>query len=127
MKTVMSILTIVAVLMMSSFTVNQQQQLNHQLENSDFKHFRVHREGKAGVTLNWGVASPDVMQFAIERSYDGEFFEELATVPANGSANYRYKDNNVFPGFIYYRVKASFSDGTEKYSTVESVRIVQRG
>jgi len=128
MKTLFSCLAITALIIMSSFTVNQQQQLNQeQTLNSCFSNFRIHREGKAGVTLNWAIAAPDVSQFVVERSYDGEFFESLSNVGFNGSATYKFKDNQVFPGFIYYRITAIHSDGTTEQSSVEMIRIVQRG
>ena len=128
MKTLMSCLALTALIVMSSFTVNQQQQLNQeQSSNGCFSNFRAHREGKAGVTLNWAIATPDVVQFVVERSYDGDFFENVNSMNFNGSATYKYKDNGVFPGWIYYRITAIKADGSTEQSTVEMVRIVQRG
>lgn len=128
MKTLFSCLAVTALIIMSSFTVNQQQQLNQeQTLNSCFSNFRIHREGKAGVTLNWAIATPDVTQFVVERSYDGEFFEGFNNVSFNGSATYKVKDTNVFPGYIYYRITAVKADGSTECSPVEMIRIVQRG
>ncbi len=128
MKTLLSYLVITALILTSSFTVNQQQQLNdHQSTNSCFNNFRVHRQGKAGVSLNWSVTIPDIAGFEVERSYDGEFFEPINTVNFNGSSTYKYHDNGVYPGTIYYRITAVKSDGSKECSPVESARIVQRG
>lgn len=127
MKTLMSYFAIAALIITSSFTVNNQQQLNNQSVNGCFDQFRGHRQGKAAITLSWRVACSDIVQFVVERSYDGEFFDNAGSVNFNGSATYKYKDNGVYPGRIYYRITAIKSDGTTEISPVEMVRIVQHG
>ena len=126
MKTFLSYIAVVALIITSSFTVNQQKQLN-QRTTSCFSHFNAHRAGKADVELTWSVSSADVVQFSIERSYDGDFFENISSPNFNGSASYKYKDAAVYPGYIYYRITAIKADGSTECSSVESVRIVQRG
>ena len=126
MKTFLSYIAVVALIITSSFTVNQQKQLN-QRTTSCFSHFNAHRAGKASIELTWAVSSPDVVQFSVERSYDGDFFENLSTPAFNGSASYKYKDVGVYPGVIYYRITAIKADGSSECSSVESVRIVQHG
>jgi hypothetical protein len=126
MKTFLSYVAVVALIMMSSFTVNQQKQLN-QRTTSCFSRFNAHRAGKADIELTWSISSGDVAQFVVERSYDGDFFENVTTVNFNGSSAYKSKDNGVYPGVIYYRVTAVKTDGSTESSAVESVRIVQRG
>jgi len=132
MKTLMSCIAVTALIVMSSFTVNQQQQSNEeatvqQSVNNCFSNFRVHKQGKRTISLNWAVAAPDVSQFVVERSYDGEFFEEVNPVGFNGAGMYKYNDNDVFPGYIHYRIAAVKTDGTVEYSEVKTLRIVQRG
>src|SRR5690349_19058500 len=63
---------------------------------------RVHRQG-TGVALSWSAASPDAVNFVVEKSYDGDFFEAVTDVAFNGGSSYKYVDNNVFPGVISYR------------------------
>jgi hypothetical protein len=126
MKTLLSYVAIAALIITSSFTVNQQQQLNQKTFNC-FSRFNVHRAGKANIELTWTVSSPDIVQFVVERSYDGDFYDNLTTVDFNGSSSYKSKDNGVYPGVIYYRVTAVKSDGSTECSPVESVRIVQHG
>lgn len=126
MKTFLSYIAVVALIITSSFTVNQQKQLN-QRATSCFTHFNAHRAGKANIELTWSVSSADVVQFSVERSYDGDFFENLSTPGFTGSASYKYKDVGVFPGVIYYRITAIKTDGSTECSSVESVRIVQHG
>jgi len=126
MKTFLSYIAVVALIITSSFTVNQQKQLN-QRTTSCFSHFTAHRAGKSAIELTWSVSSTDIVQFSIERSYDGDFFENINSANFNGSASYKYKDAGVYPGNIYYRITAVKADGSTECSSVEMVRIVQRG
>ena len=128
MKTLMSCLVLALMIVASSFTSAKLEQYNEQSSvNSSFKSFRAHRQGKAGVALSWSVSAPNVIQFVVERSYDGEFFEPVHSMGCNGAGSYKCADNDVFPGIIHYRVTAIKADGTTESSSVESVRIVQRG
>ncbi len=133
MKTIISYSVLAFLLLASSSTIANQQQINDQNEmtasvkESCFDHLRVHRQGKAGVSISWGVSGAEIDHFIIERSYDGEFFEQANIMPFNGSATYKMNDNNVFAGTIHYRVTAVFQDGTMETSEVKSMRIVQRG
>lgn len=127
MKALVSYLAVAALIVASSFTVSQQKQLNQESVNSCFTRFNAHRAGKANIELTWNVSAAGITQFIIQRSYDGEFFDDLNSVPFNGSSSYKSKDMDVFPGYIYYRVTAVKADGTTECSPVEVVRIVQRG
>lgn len=127
MKAVLSYLAVAALIVASSFTVNRQKELNQQSVTSCFVRFNAHRAGKANTELSWTVSSGDIVQFIVERSYDGDFYDNLTTISFNGSSTYKSKDNGVYPGIIYYRVTAVKSDGSTECSPVESVRIVQRG
>lgn len=91
-----------------------------------FAYFRVHRMAN-DASLNWGHTNPlAAVHFKIERSYDGSWFETIADMEATASAAYKYRDNTVFPGTIYYRVTAYHHDGSSEQSPVESLRIVKR-
>lgn len=90
-------------------------------------YFRAHRQGK-GVTLNWGVSfNTTIAYYIIIRSYDGEFFDPVSQIPNEGSARLSWHDGSVFPGYIHYRVVCVLMDGTEIYSEIKTVRIVQHG
>jgi len=92
-----------------------------------FTYLRTHRQGKS-VSVNWGIATASgVAYFKIERSYDGEFFDPICQTSCNGLTKYTYNDEDIFPGYIYYRIKCTMNDGTFCYSTVDVVRIVQHG
>jgi hypothetical protein len=124
MKTLISYVAFLALILTSSFTIDTQQQMNEKASGC-FSHFRLHRQAQ-GVGLNWAVSSPDVSQFLIERSYDDYNYEEAGIVPGNSASTYRYFDKEVFPGFIHYRIVAIKTDGTTECSPVEKVRIVKK-
>ena len=126
MKTLISYSVIAALILMSSFTIHEQKELNQKNSQGCFNTLKIHRQAKNVVTT-WSVNTNDVMFFQIERSYDGEFFEDAGTVDYNGTSTYKHKDLSVFPGLIYYRIKAVKTDGSTENSEVESIRIMARG
>ena len=133
MKTFISYAVLAILLLASSSTIANQQQINDQIEvsasttESCFDHVRVHRQGKTAVNISWGVSVGEIDHFIVERSYDGEFFEQANVIGFTGPATYKMNDNSVFAGTIHYRVTAVFQDGTMETSEVKSLRIVQRG
>ena len=93
----------------------------------DFTYFRIHHQSKKNVVLNWGIDSPvGVTNFRIERSYDGEFYDVISDQSCNNSTKFTWKDEGIYPGVIYYRIGCEMNDGSCHYSTVESIRVVQR-
>jgi hypothetical protein len=93
--------------------------------SQSFSYFKVHRMAD-DASLNWGVTDPQsVLSFTIWRSYDGVYFEQLDEVEATGYATYKYRDNTVFPGTIYYYIVAHQANGTVQSDT-EVLRIVKR-
>jgi hypothetical protein len=69
----------------------------------------------------------EAQSFTIFFSYDGQYFYELETIAATGSATYRYRDVTALPGVTYYKIVARQNDQSTTESPVESVRIVKRG
>ncbi|HEU0110349.1 MAG TPA: hypothetical protein VFQ73_05700 [Flavisolibacter sp.] len=127
MKTLISYVALTVFVLASSFTIDVQENLNHKATTYNcFSYFKAHRQGKAGVGMNWSVASTDIVEFVIERSYDEEYFETAGTVGFNGATSYKFTDNDVYPGYITYRITAVKADGTTECSPVEKIRIVQR-
>jgi hypothetical protein len=94
-----------------------------------FTSFATHRQGK-GAALSWAVESyAGVLNFSIQRTYEDvtdpyAVWEDVSSLPADGSKFYRYSDDNVFPGFISYRISALLSDGTTAESGISTVHIV---
>lgn len=94
----------------------------------DFAYFRVHRMAN-DASLNWAITNPDqAAHFIIEKSYDGSYWpSDLENeLPANGYATYKHRDNAVYPGYIYYRIKLYQLDGTVITSSTEVLHIVKR-
>ena len=91
-----------------------------------FDSFRAHRQ-QAGIALLWNVSDETIVDFVIERSYDGSNFTQIDIVAPDISGSNRYKDDGVMPGYSYYRIKAIFPDNSFEYSTIEKVRIVKHG
>lgn len=98
-------------------------------QSGDFSFFRTHRQGK-GVTASWGVTSgAGVVGFQVQKTYEDPtdpyaVWEDVSSVPCNGSRSYKATDNSVFPGSISYRVSALLSDGNSIESGISTVRIV---
>jgi hypothetical protein len=106
----------------SSFTTPIKIRTVSTTTTGSFDFFRAHRQGKHSV-LTWSVSTPDVAQFEIERSYDGQYFNDINIIPGS-VGTVTYKDETVFPGYIYYRITAHKTDGSTETSSVEVVHIV---
>jgi hypothetical protein len=92
-----------------------------------FTFFNAHRQGYRSTGLMWRVSSSDnVVSFQVQRSYDGEFFATIKNEPCNTNTRFTWKDENVLPGYLYYRLAANLIDGTTVYSDVQLVHIVQK-
>ena len=100
-----------------------------QVQSTDFAFFRTHRSGK-GVVATWGVTSnTGVARFTVKKTYEDPsdpfaYWEDVSSTSCNGSRSYKCQDQNVFPGFINYRVVAEMVDGTTVESGVRTVHIV---
>ena len=94
-------------------------------KSASFKQFIVQRQG-AGAALIWSVSTSNVVEFAIERSYDGTYFETIGSCPCNGTTTHRYTDKSIYAGTIYYRITAIKADQSVEKSATESVPNVKR-
>jgi len=91
-------------------------------------HFSAEVTDNQEVLLSWETAMEHNNDFfTIERSYDGQFFEEIATVRGAGNSDmplsYSYIDESPGSGNIYYRLKQTDYDGQFEYFNVEEVFI----
>jgi hypothetical protein len=78
------------------------------------------------VLLNWSTASErDNAYFTVERSRDGERFEDILTVPGAGNSlvvrHYADTDPMPHPGLSFYRLRQTDFDGQNTVSDVVSV------
>ncbi|MEP7323139.1 MAG: PQQ-dependent sugar dehydrogenase [Saprospiraceae bacterium] len=72
------------------------------------------------ITLDWNTGSEiNTLQYHIERSQDGQQFEELSKVSAKGkAADYQFIDTRPLNNHNYYRLKIEDLDGTFEYSSI---------
>lgn len=85
-------------------------------------------EANGTVELEW-VTSSEVNNayFTLEKSIDGVYWHEFATVDGAGNSNnlisYAFKDAFPYHGITYYRLRQTDFDGTFTYSEMRSVTI----
>ena len=78
------------------------------------------------ILCKWSTASETNNDFfTIERSRDGEYFENVSTIEGVGNSNkvntYRFADEGFLSGTIYYRLKQTDFDGKSEYSEIRVV------
>ena len=98
----------------------------------DFSFFKTHRQGK-GVTASWGLSNEaGVVGFQVKKTYEDPtdpyaLWEDVSSVPCNGSRSYKSTDSNVFPGNISYKIIVQRADGSSFESGISTARIVSHG
>jgi len=92
-----------------------------------FSFMRCHRQGKK-IAVTWGLDSEfDVDHYLIYHSDDGDFFNIVGEVPADGSRRYTFLHDYMFPGYHHYKVVAVMNSSPSVESIVDVVRIVSHG
>ncbi len=97
---------------------------------TEFSFFRTHRQGKNGITATWGLTSAEgVAYFLIQKTYQDpadpySYWEDVTTVTSNPSRSFKYTEENVLPGQMYYRIAVMMADGSSFVSEVSEVRIL---
>ncbi len=81
---------------------------------------------EGNVAINWSTATEQNSdRFVVERSQDGSYFEEIATVQAAGNStsyrNYTVVDDASFFGNNYYRLRQWDLNGSQTESTITAV------
>ena len=84
------------------------------------------------VLLNWQTITEDrTLRFDVQRSYNGNTFENIGMVTATGSITagekYTYTDGGAKSDRLYYRLKIADMDGKESYSNVVFVSVSTAG
>lgn len=84
------------------------------------------------VKLEWTVGQQaNVQQYAIEKSADGQSFEQVDAQPAQNCSSpacvYAWTDANAWAGYNYYRIKAVDYNGRTQYSTVVKAKMENTG
>ena len=91
----------------------------------ELTNFQVRKEGKES-RISWKTESEENNRgFEIQKSEDGENWEELAWVNGKGTTNisqsYSYTDYNPSNGNNYYRIRQVDNDDTETFSPIRVV------
>ncbi|HXB40842.1 MAG TPA: T9SS type A sorting domain-containing protein, partial [Bacteroidia bacterium] len=98
----------------------------------DFLYFTAKPVG-SDVVLDWATASEtNNDHFIVERSQDGNTFEYVTTVKANGNGNsiitqlYKSLDSKPYSDTSYYRLKQFDKNGAHKYSGIVEVNFAKK-
>ena len=80
------------------------------------------------VNLKWSVASEgDILQYSVERSINGETFENIGKLSSNNlvdiESNYNFSDNTPANGLNYYRLVLVEKSGKQTFSKTVSVTV----
>ncbi|HEX6914922.1 MAG TPA: endonuclease [Chitinophagaceae bacterium] len=78
------------------------------------------------IMLDWEVGTEiNLEKYEVERSFNGNDYLGIASVPATGKTRYRYTDNVAdYSGRrVFYRIKKLDKDGKYSYSAVFSIHI----
>lgn len=92
--------------------------------------FSAELKNENTVLLKWQTSSEiNNDYFIVERSRDGNTFEELVRIEGAGHSTqtlfYEATDENPFHGTSFYRLKQTDFDGTVSYSETKSVRLTK--
>jgi hypothetical protein len=91
-----------------------------------FNEFKVQGQSK-NVCLTWSVTTPEVKQFVIERSFDGDYYDTISAMNCNGTTTHQFADMGAEGRIVYYRITAVKSDATIEKSSVETIKPAQHG
>ncbi|HND88972.1 MAG TPA: hypothetical protein PK971_11620, partial [Saprospiraceae bacterium] len=93
----------------------------------ELTHFRATPQGPS-ILLEWATQMErDNAYFAIERSADGQHFQQIGTQLSHGNSRnlqaYTHEDHAPLPGLNYYRLRQVDLDGRFTYSAVVKARM----
>jgi hypothetical protein len=134
MKITVLVVSIFCAICLSGFTPLQSSIVKGPGKNygCTFTQLKGHRMGKGATSLTWSMGSnTGITAFDIECTYEDPYdpysvWEPKGSVPNDNSQMFRFKDNNVLPGLMYYRITARLNNGTSVTSELCSVTIISR-
>lgn len=91
-----------------------------------FNDFKVQGQS-SNICLTWSVTTPEVKQFVIERSFDGDFYDTISAMNCTGTTPHQFADERAEGKVVYYRITAVKADATIEKSSVEIVKPAQNG
>jgi hypothetical protein len=95
----------------------------------EFAFFRTHRQAD-GAVATWGLTSNvGVIGFDLQRTYQDpadpySMWEDVTYMSCTEERSFKYNDQDIFAGYIYYRVTAHLNDGSSVMSEVAGIKIV---
>jgi hypothetical protein len=110
----------------SSFWIHFPNSLNGTLSLQNVQ-FTAKQSGNANTILIDAISIANFEKFEIEKSKDGLSFQKIATIPAsfgivvNGSYRFQHQDFNPYETKSMYRVKITYNNGEEYYTTIATV------
>lgn len=80
------------------------------------------KEIKDGIELNWKMRrTTDIQRYEVERSLDNLNYAAIATVVNNRQSNFFITDKDALSGYVYYRLKIIYANGSRSYSPALTV------
>ena len=95
-----------------------------------FAQLKGHRQG-SGAMLMWSMMNNAVFQdYRIESTYEDptdpySVWSIRGYVENDGGRMHQFRDANLLPGTVYYRIYARFEDGTMVCSRICTVKLVR--
>ncbi|MDB5206277.1 MAG: hypothetical protein JWR72_1352 [Flavisolibacter sp.] len=81
---------------------------------------------RGDASINWQAQNGEQLNhFIVQRSTDGKTYTDIASVLANSTATYSYKDKGVSSatGVVYYRVASIDKTKEMQYTVVKTIRL----
>jgi len=131
MKTVILIATLLSSSLVSASEppVKKSLIVSQQQSTTSFSFFRGHRQGK-NISLTWGMTSTSgIDEFVIECTYEDptDPYSQWAikgVVSNDNLRSFKFKDTDVLPGTMHYRIIAVGGSAPDVISEIETIRIV---
>ena len=92
----------------------------------EWSEFMAALEKQREVRLYWSVNQVNVARYILEKSADGQHFQQLTTIvakPENGFFAYQFLDKSPFKGVNYYRLRQEDRNGAFSYSPIRTVLV----
>lgn len=138
MKTKLSLLAVSALILTTSWIAKAPMNEQTKVENKqvvsksstpEFDFFRIHRQGRYGVTSTWGFSTcQNVQRFRVESNFMYPIEEwawgEIYSTACTGARSYKFTESPVVPGYMSYRVVAEMNDGSEIASEAYTIHIL---
>ena len=95
---------------------------------ADIINLELRQNSNGTVSINWTTENEvNNAGFAIQRSQDGESWQNIGFISGKGSTKkrhaYAFKDHHPLPGINYYRLEQQDFDGQSYFTSVKSTQL----